>query len=230
MTTAIMPTQFELKQAAYASDIKSRALNVLIYLIDRTNKQLTCFPSIATIGKNLHISISTVKRAMKELVEKGFLKKEARFLDKKNGGQTSNLYFLSIPEEKTEAPEDTAPTTPCDTPTEEQPKHTEVEIKHISFDTILADKKAVELVSEQTQGESDHTDTAEFQQDTEQEQQTVQLKASTFKAVILSRTQAIKHTFFKLKSFIYPKLNPTSVQSDTPLNLSREVYNSDKKV
>ncbi len=225
MTTAIMPKQFELKKCAYASDLKSRALNVLIYLIDRSNKQLTCFPSIATIGKNLHISISTVKRALKELVEKGFLKKDARFIEKKNFAQTSNLYTLSIPEEKPtvaheEANEDTAPTTSCDTPTEEQPKHTAPEIKHISFDTILADKKAVVVATEQTQGESDNLNTVELPQDTKQEQQSNQPKTSTFKAVILNGTRAVKRTFFKLKSFIYPKLDGGGVQSDTTLNLS----------
>ncbi|MFI3250834.1 MAG: hypothetical protein R3Y07_07715 [Eubacteriales bacterium] len=39
-----------------------------------------------------------MKRAIAELVEKGFLKKDARFSEKKNGAQTSNLYTLAIPE------------------------------------------------------------------------------------------------------------------------------------
>lgn len=119
--------------------------------------------------------------------------------------------------------------TSCDSTAEEQPKRTMPEIKHISFASIVVDKKAVEIASEQTQAKSDNADTAELPQNTKQEQQTKQLKASTFKAVILSGTQTVKHTFFKLKSFIYPKLNPTPVQSDTALNLSSEVYNSEKR-
>lgn len=60
--------QYEMKQRAYQSNLKSRALQVLLYLIDCSNKEQTCFPAVPTIGKELHISISTVKRAMKEFV------------------------------------------------------------------------------------------------------------------------------------------------------------------
>ena len=55
--------QAKLKQKAYQSSLKSRALSVLIYLIDRSNKDLTCFPGIPTMAEQLHVSISTVKRA-----------------------------------------------------------------------------------------------------------------------------------------------------------------------
>ena len=78
--------QFEMKQLAYQSNLKNRALQVLLYLIDRTNKEQTCFPAVPTIGRELHISISTVKRAMRELVEAGYVKKESRFREN-NGGQ-----------------------------------------------------------------------------------------------------------------------------------------------
>ena len=87
--------QAELKKQAYESALKSRALSVLIYLIDRSNKELTCFPAIPTMAKHLHISISTVKRALHELENSGYIKKEARFRDK-NKGQTSNLYTLVL--------------------------------------------------------------------------------------------------------------------------------------
>ena len=94
--------QFEMKQLAYQSQLKSRALQVLLYLIDRANKEQTCFPAVSTIGRELHISISTVKRAMRELVETGYVKKESRFREG-NRGQTSNLYTLYFAEqEKTE--------------------------------------------------------------------------------------------------------------------------------
>lgn len=91
--------QFEMKKKAYQSTLKSRALQVFVYLIDRANKEGTCFPSIPTISRELHISISTVKRALHELTESGYVKKESRFREK-NGGQTSNLYTLSIPEDE----------------------------------------------------------------------------------------------------------------------------------
>ena len=78
--------QYEMKQRAYQSNLKSRALQVLLYLIDRSNKEQTCFPAVPTIGKELHISISTVKRAMKELVDAGYVTKERRciFQNKRN--------------------------------------------------------------------------------------------------------------------------------------------------
>ena len=66
-----MTKQAELKQQAYASSLKSRALSVLIYLIERSNKDLACYPAIPTMAVQLHISISTVKRALKELVDAG---------------------------------------------------------------------------------------------------------------------------------------------------------------
>lgn len=93
--------QFEMKQLAYRSQLKSRALQVLLYLIDRANKDQTCFPAVSTIGRELHISISTVKRAMRELVEAGYVEKESRFREE-NRGQTSNLYTLHFPEKETE--------------------------------------------------------------------------------------------------------------------------------
>lgn len=83
-----------LKKQAYASDLKSRALSVLLYLIDRSDKELTCFPAIQTMAEQLHIYVSTVKRALHELLDSGYIKKDARF--RKNKGQTSNLYTLVL--------------------------------------------------------------------------------------------------------------------------------------
>ena len=90
-----MTKQAELKQQAYTSDLKSRALSVLIYLVDRSNKDLTCFPSIPTMAEQLHISVSTVKRALNELIDAGYIQKKARFREK-NRGQSSNLYTLFL--------------------------------------------------------------------------------------------------------------------------------------
>lgn len=88
--------RYEMKQKAYSSDLKNRALQVLLYLIDRSNKEGTCFPAIPTIARELHISMSTVKRALGELVEAGFIIKEKRF--RENKGQSSNLYTIILSE------------------------------------------------------------------------------------------------------------------------------------
>jgi len=74
-----MTKQAELKKYAYESNLKSRALSVLIYLIDRSNQDLTCFPSIPTMAKQLHISVSTVKRALHELIEERYMEKKPGF-------------------------------------------------------------------------------------------------------------------------------------------------------
>jgi predicted transcriptional regulator len=48
------------------------------------------------IASDLHISVSTVNRAIKELVAAGFIEKEnrSRTYNKKTFGKTSNLYTV----------------------------------------------------------------------------------------------------------------------------------------
>jgi DNA-binding transcriptional regulator YhcF (GntR family) len=84
----------KLTKNVYESKLKSRAVLVINYLIFRSNKENTCFPSIKTIARDVHVSVNTVKRALDDLVDAGFVKKEARFIQEKNGAQTSNLYTL----------------------------------------------------------------------------------------------------------------------------------------
>ena len=50
--------------------------------------------AINTIAKELCLSRSSVKRAMSELIQRGKIKKRARF--RENGGNTSNLYSLIV--------------------------------------------------------------------------------------------------------------------------------------
>lgn len=76
----------------YASGLKLRAKAVYMYLRSRSDKDNKCFPSIKTIAKDLDISQSTVKRALRELESNGYIKKVARY--RENKGNTSNMYFL----------------------------------------------------------------------------------------------------------------------------------------
>lgn len=80
----------------YHSDLPPRAVNVYRYLKERANKLGQCFPSISTIAKDLHISDSTVKRALNDLEKASFIKRENRFrtYNKKTYGKTSNLYTI----------------------------------------------------------------------------------------------------------------------------------------
>lgn len=140
-----MTKQVELKRQAYDSTLKSRALSVLLYLIDRSNKELTCFPAISTMAEQLHISVSTVKRALHELTEAGYIKKEFRFREK-NRGQTSNLYTLVLSEDKlildgdVVAGRDVRSDKAAETLQEDKAEQVKGQIRHISFDALMTEK------------------------------------------------------------------------------------------
>ena len=76
----------------YAEEIPHRAKTVYMYLKDRANAAGECWPGINTIGRELNLSRSTVKRAIADLTEHGYLKKEPRF--RENGSSSSNLYVV----------------------------------------------------------------------------------------------------------------------------------------
>jgi len=84
-------------ERVYAADLTQRATLVIFYLINRADKENTCFPSIKTIAKECNISSRTVQRALNDLEEAGFLIRESRFHTQ--GGQRSNLYRLLISED-----------------------------------------------------------------------------------------------------------------------------------
>ena len=69
-----------------------RARTVYMYLRDRVDAQQKCWPSIKTIAADLHLSRSTVKRALGELEQHGYL--ERLPLYRPNGSSTSNLYTV----------------------------------------------------------------------------------------------------------------------------------------
>ena len=71
-------------------NISTVEFRILCYLLMRAGNQDVCYPSLNTISKDIDISLSTVKRAIPELVDKGYLKKVNR--KRKNGSSTSNLY------------------------------------------------------------------------------------------------------------------------------------------
>lgn len=216
--TATIETLFDYKQVVYTSDLKSRALSVLIYLVDRAdNKGFTCFPSLATIGAKLHISISTVKRAMKELLEKGFVQREARFVESKNGAQTSNLYTLSVPQNSEPLESVNAVDTDCNNA--EETSRTEpqnvlqvtTEVKYISFDMMKREKV---------------TDTPPVQKSEIAEKQTPAppVQHTTFKKFKCAINQKFRPSFWKKNKGVNPIIfNPVDgggVHFDTPFNYS----------
>ncbi len=93
-----MTNKGKMIEAVYAALLTQRATLVILYLINRANKELTCFPCVKTIAKECNISPRTVQRALKDLEEYGFLIRESRY--HLQGGQRSNLFYLQLPQEK----------------------------------------------------------------------------------------------------------------------------------
>lgn len=74
------------------TDLPHRARAVYMYLRDRADGQNKCWPGINAIAADLHLSRSTVKRAIADLEKAGYLQKGHRHRD--NGSSTSNLYTV----------------------------------------------------------------------------------------------------------------------------------------
>ena len=76
----------------YQTDLPHRAKLVYIYLHDRMDSEKKAWPGLGTIAKDLSLSRSTVKRAVKDLEQGGLIRKEPHF--RENGSATSNRYYL----------------------------------------------------------------------------------------------------------------------------------------
>ena len=63
-----------------------------MYLRDRADSEGKCWPGIKTIASDMRLSRSTVKRALTDLEQHGYLQKIPRYRD--NGSSTSNLYSM----------------------------------------------------------------------------------------------------------------------------------------
>ena len=76
----------------YQADLPHRAKLVYIYLHDRMDSERKAWPGLNTIVKDLSVSRSTVKRAVKDLEKAGLIRKEPHC--RENGSATSNRYYL----------------------------------------------------------------------------------------------------------------------------------------
>lgn len=77
----------------YKMDLPHRAVAVYIYLADRVNKDGVCWPAIPTISRDLKLSESTTRRALRDLKKAGLIQTEQRYRD--NGGNSSLLYIMA---------------------------------------------------------------------------------------------------------------------------------------
>lgn len=84
--------QHTASEIVFKSTLSTRARVIFMYLSYRSNKENTCFPAIKTIGRECGMGVSTVKRALSDLCDEGYIKKDSRYRD--DNGQTSNLYTL----------------------------------------------------------------------------------------------------------------------------------------
>ena len=78
------------RKKIYEAGLPHRAVAVYLYLQDRANKEGTCYPAIGTIARELSLSSSTVKRAIRDLEKNGFIRKKQRW--RENGGRSSLLF------------------------------------------------------------------------------------------------------------------------------------------
>lgn len=76
----------------YQSDLPNRAIAVYLYLRGRANKEGFCWPAVPTIARDLKMSESTIRKALRDLVREGFLKIEER--QRESGANSSNIYSL----------------------------------------------------------------------------------------------------------------------------------------
>ncbi len=76
----------------YQADLPHRAKLVYLYLHDRMDSEKKAWPGLNTIARDLSVSRSTVKRAVKDLEKARLIRKEPHF--RENGSATSNRYYL----------------------------------------------------------------------------------------------------------------------------------------
>lgn len=78
----------------YRMDLPHRAISVYRYLAERANKDGICWPSIPTISRDLKLSESTTRRALKDLRRAELIRTEQRY--RENGGNSSLRYSLDV--------------------------------------------------------------------------------------------------------------------------------------
>lgn len=79
---------------AFEQKLKPTQKIVLLALADHANDSGECWPGINKLCEKAGVSRSTLKRALEELEENGFIQRQER--KRQNGSQTSNLYFLTL--------------------------------------------------------------------------------------------------------------------------------------
>lgn len=77
----------------YQMDLPHRAVAVYTYLHDRADKNGECWPSVNKIAGDIKLSPATVRRAIKDLRNAGFVTTQQRY--REHGGKSSLLFMLN---------------------------------------------------------------------------------------------------------------------------------------
>ena len=92
-------TTFYVTTALFEMDISFKAKLVLTYLSRTSNKEGTCYPSIASIARCCGCCKNTVRKALRELESAGIVSVTPSYAESKNGKRRrqANIYTLRIP-------------------------------------------------------------------------------------------------------------------------------------
>ena len=77
----------------YQMNLPHRAIAVYTYIYDRANKNGECSPSVNKIAGDIKLSPATVRRAIKDLRNAGFVTTQQRY--REHGGKSSLLFMLN---------------------------------------------------------------------------------------------------------------------------------------
>ena len=77
----------------YQMNLPHRAIAVYTYIYDRANKNGECWPSVTKIAGDIKLSPATVRRAIKDLRNAGFVTTQQRY--REHGGKSSLLFMLN---------------------------------------------------------------------------------------------------------------------------------------
>ena len=80
----------------WADDLPSRAVTVYMYLRSRADREGKCFPSVRTISRDTKLSMSTVRRALDDLINTGYIQKQPRW--RANGAKCKHSCRMRNPE------------------------------------------------------------------------------------------------------------------------------------
>lgn len=87
---------FKTPNAIFECGLTPTEYMVYSYLVCRAGANEKCWPSVATIAKHCNVSVNTVRKAIRSLIEQGFIKRVMTKKQMRNGRwrQDNNEYYI----------------------------------------------------------------------------------------------------------------------------------------